>query len=169
MAEIKGIEKLTQTVEYIVHDIINMEEVDIAFGTDFSCDPETAYVLYSILNIPEQNSQFNECALKNFGFAVQDEIDEFCLSLLHELGHVQTWNAIPTRVKRTDEIKKFFIRLFKNYRKVSIKYYSLPTEYAATKWACRWAFRHHLKYNRMRNEISNALKEFYKENHLTSD
>ena len=159
--ELKGIDKLTQTVSDIIEYIIGMEDVGVSLGTDFGAFCESNDIEYAIITIKAQNDQFDECAKENFGFLVQDDIDEWIIALLHELGHLQTWDSIPTSVKTSDSIKKFFIGKLSHFPNISKKYYNLPTEYYATEWACKWARKHHIKYNRIRNAIEPALKEFY--------
>ena len=99
----------------------------------------------------------------------KDSIDSFAISLLHELGHIETMKTFNKMSIALDDIKKSIIQTFidsdfDKKRVIAKTYYSLPTEYTATKWAVDWIRKHPNKYKVMLKRIEKALNNFYKIN-----
>ena len=169
--ELKNIQELNKEIFLIIRDIVGIKNVGVAFGSDFYTYYAQKKVVYSIIKADQTDKEFNECAKKNFNYMPKDSIDSFAISLLHELGHIETMKTFNKISIALDGIEKSIIQTFidtdfDKKRVIAKTYYSLPTEYTATKWAVDWIRKHPNKYKVMLKRIEKALNDFYKINNI---
>lgn len=63
---------------------------------------------------------------------------ELTISLLHELGHNETFKDIPKNYDRKKALRKINKMTGKDLRKANQMYFSLTDENLATEWAVQW-------------------------------
>lgn len=165
MTELKTRE-LNKEIFLIIRDIIGLKNVAVAFGSDFYTYYEQRQVVYSLIKSDTTDREFNECAKKNFNYSPKNDVESFAVSLLHELGHIETMKKFDKVTLKFDDIRKAIIQVAINTdidkkRVVAKTYYSLPTEYRATKWAVEWIKRHPNKYKTMLKRLDKAINNFY--------
>ena len=65
------------------------------------------------------------------------EVSHYTLSLLHELGHLETYKNLPSDYHRSEAEAQIY-QYKESYKIKNLRYFSLPDEYAATDWAINW-------------------------------
>lgn len=170
MAKLKGIKKLNKAISTELTCFQVQAVLEESFGM-YVDDKIVGYALtHSIID-----EYFDDFVFKTFGFAVGE--NDFVLSLLHEIGHLQTLKDIEqeTYEKCQEKIEKIENKLAKDNltekkeKNLHFKYFALPTEIVATAWAVAWARKHPKKYKKMCENTLTAIKEFYKVNGVTEE
>lgn len=169
--KLKNVRELNKEIFLIIRDIVGMKNVAVAFGSDFSTYYEQRQVIYSLIKADITDKEFNTCAKKNFNYYPKNDFESFAISLLHELGHIETMKKFDKATLKFDAIRKAIIQTaidtnLDRKRVVAKTYYSLPTEYKATEWAVNWINRHPNKYKMMLNRLEKAITDFYKINNI---
>lgn len=111
---------------------------------------------------------YNKFVTKEFGLK---DFDTFVISILHEVGHHMTNDDIDEMTAFACECKKIEIvtkleqvTTLKQAEKIEMKYFKLPDEYAATKWAVDYYNTHRKKCENMARKASKAISTFKKAN-----
>lgn len=99
-------------------------------------DIEIEYDFDSLTWKDKENQKFNRnfytrCPIAR-GFA------DITLTLLHELGHNETFDLLPDSYDRLRAVIKIALKHKKNLDKCIDLYFNLPDEYLATQWAIDW-------------------------------
>lgn len=79
------------------------------------------------------------------------------LSLLHELGHFATEDAVPVGYNRFQAQAQYKKWGGEDYRLLNLMYFSLPDEWLATQWAIDW-----LSDEENRKRAKRFEREFFK-------
>lgn len=154
----------------------DMEELlDIYFDIDYECNLSTDFATYldleeidySLITLPRMDKMFTEVLHKYFNYDFADEMDMWCITMLHEVGHIKTDAKIPKTKKKADRIAKKIITVFSKNDKVAKKYFLLPTEYAATRWAVRWVKKHPSDYTAFMEKAKGLINNFYRNTGVT--
>lgn len=102
----------------------------------------------------------------------------FILSLLHEIGHLNTYDFIPDEVvsfdydetiRITNEINALGKLDIKGRKKLVYDYFNLESEVAATKWAVRYVRKHLEEVEELAKKVQATLMKFYELNGITDE
>ena len=144
----KELKKINETVKIFVQSI--NEEYDCVMGLDFMADLANDVIVWSILTIEKSGEAFYDNFISRFpkakGFSL------FTLSILHEVGHLETENEMEDDVDiRNNEIM------------TNEEYFNLFNERIATDWAGYWIEKNFQKAINLDDTFRNALNNLYAE------
>ena len=152
----KGIEQILDYCTEFINDIDDFE--DVTLGLDFSCFPTTNEIQIAVIASAVSVDDFRTNLYSRM--QVRD-ISEFTWSLLHEVGHCQTWCQMNNRtVNHCKNIK----RKIERGSLPRTMYYDLTDEKIATDWAIRFVNRNHEIVKEFDYQITRMLDKFYQEN-----
>jgi len=162
----KNIATLEHNVNTLFHHFLNEETRTYNFklSTDFYIDFEENNIYFSITILNRFDRLFSKYLKNKFNFIVQDQIDIFLTSLLHEVGHDQTVDEFYEQSYFTilkTKIQKTLINLFSNSDRIAYKYFNVLDEFYATDWAVSWIDTHYNDYLILREELIEILETFY--------
>jgi hypothetical protein len=167
MQKIKGIAQLENTINNFLERFELVGKLD----ADFSYEFNTHTVNYSVV-VSDMGSKY----FQEFVHAAWPElksIDTFLISLLHEVGHAETWDfldemdiayADDVKASIEDELADGVTEARK--KALYFEYFSLPDEYAATEWAIEYLKKHTAQMDLAWTQMSNAIVEFFKTNNI---
>lgn len=144
----KELKKINEVVRNFVQSI--NEEYDCEIGLDFMAQLDSDIVVWSILTLEKSGEAFYDNFVARFpkakGFSL------FTLSVLHEVGHLETENEMEDDVDiRNNEIM------------TNEEYFNLFNERIATDWAGYWIERNFQKAINLDDTFRNALNNLYAE------
>ena len=152
------LDNLLTLCDLFLEDIGDFESVEL--GLDFSCYPTTNEISISVLASQNSVKEFRENLKSRTDI---DDISEFTWSLLHEVGHCQTWHMMNDRtINHCRNIKRKIDR----GSLPTATYYTLTDERIATDWAIRYATANHKAVKAFDTMALQLLTEFYLENDL---
>jgi hypothetical protein len=92
-------------------------------------------------------------------------VSPFIWSLLHEIGHHETWDELTEEeLKESAEIKESINEKDHSSR---MAYFTCPDEYAATDWAGHYIESHRDKIDEFWDKVLVELYDFYVSNNIT--
>ena len=118
---------------------------------------------------------FNDFVKQTFGLETNYP---FVVSLLHEIGHIHTYEFIPDEIvsfdydettRLTAEINALPALDIEGRKKLVYEYFGLESELAATKWAVRYINKYPEEVEELAINVQKALMEFYIKNGITED
>lgn len=130
-----------------IHDFISTfdEEYEVEMGDEFAANLDTDTVYYSIIYAEDGGRAFYEDFINRFPKCKGMSL--MILSLLHEVGHLETeWDMVDdtaVRARIRDE-------------KDSERYFALHNEKIATDWAGEWITSHLEEAKMWDDKIMNA-------------
>lgn len=155
------ISKDLDTIQNIVEEFLSPFELTCGFSDDFAYYPIHNYVTVSLVTIDRSS--------KNFLSFVQHEFkdvtaDVFLWSLLHEVGHHETWDELTDEEIIISKEMKDSIEENENIDKdVKDKiYFNIPDEYAATEWAANYMIEHSQEVKEFWNKLQPFILDIYK-------
>lgn len=169
--KLKGIKKLNKAITELVEPF-GISEAKL--GTDFAYYFTDEHIEFQMTCGDWTDELFDKFVEEEFGFK---NPYPFVLSILHEIGHHNTWEEIDDDVydiilKKKERIAKI-IQNKKNSREKKIaadlEYFNLPDEYAATAWAVDYFTQNRKECDEMYKKACEALCKFYQENEITED
>jgi hypothetical protein len=123
---LKNVDELLELCDDFVNEI---DDFEINLNTDFFCFPTTNEIFISVLANANSIQEFRE---NLYSRTDVHDISEFTWSLLHEVGHCQTWHIMNDRtINRCKHIK----RKIERGSIPTTVYYGLTDERIATDWA----------------------------------
>ena len=127
--------KELKLIRDFIHEVNNEIIVRIATDKNWSCKLPL-YKLFLGAKKQEQwveEIRLNWCKEQEFYCEANMNI----ISLLHEIGHFQTFNIEEwqDRNKRVNELQNLYCENKIDMLELNCKYFNLPNEYKATKWA----------------------------------
>jgi hypothetical protein len=142
------LKKIDDIVKHFVQSI--NEEYDCAMGLDFMAQLDNDIVVWSILTLEKSGEAFYNNFVSRFpkakGFSL------FTLSVLHEVGHLETENEMEDDVDiRNNEIM------------TNEEYFNLFNERIATDWAGYWIEKNFQKAISLDATFRIALNNLYAE------
>lgn len=166
MAEIKGTKKLDK----LINDYVKKFGCTAELGSEFCYWHDDEVINYSLIIPVPSDKMWRAYVKKEFNFLITNI---FMFSLLHEVGHHYTMDLF-TECQREDEeraVEKIEKVLTKSDNKtldnaLYLKYFDLPMEKIATKWAVNYYKRHKFSINHFYKKLNKELKKFYKINGL---
>ena len=144
----KELKKINEAVRNFVQSI--NEEYDCEMGLDFMAQLDTDIIVWSILTVEESGEAFYNNFISRFpkakGFSL------FTLSVLHEVGHLETENEMEDDTDtRNNEIM------------TDEEYFNLFNERIATDWAGYWIEKNFQKAINLDDTFRNVLNSLYAE------
>jgi hypothetical protein len=91
-------------------------------------------------------------------------VSPFIWSLLHEIGHHETWDELTE--EEIDESMQIKESIDVDDHASRMTYYTCPDEYAATDWAGHYIETHREKVEEFWYKVLLALKKFYASNNI---
>ena len=133
----------------LVNAIVN--EIDTEYfavlGDKFSVDITTNEIMYALV-VPEQSTDnFVKDFVNRFPFA--KDYNPFLLSLLHEIGHLETIDEMVDDIDEKNEIDDDF------------EYFNLFNERLATDWAGYWIEDNEILADKFNTKIEDLLFGLY--------
>lgn len=155
---LKGIDKLLNICTDFVNEIDEFE--DVQMGVEFFCYPTTNEIFISLVASENAVEEFMTTLLERTN--VRD-ISEFTWSLLHEVGHCETWGVMT---KRTTNHCRNVKRKIMQGKQPSVNYYYLTDERIATDWAIKFVENNYEKVKKFDKRILKYLKKFIIDNEI---
>lgn len=163
----KGLKKLNKAIKAEVEKF-GIEKVNMA---DWEYNLTKQSVSYTLLENRFEDKLFIKFVEERFdGF---EPLNNFMLSLFHELGHKATYEEIFENdvvydfcQKEKDRIEEEmgFAKTKKQVKKLEYQYFNLPDEIIATKWAVDYMFENEDEIKEMWKRIEKEILKFYEKN-----
>ena len=164
--EVKGIKKLNKTISAQLKPFgISKAECDTGYTYCYADNSVT----FKIQENEPDDIHFAQFIEKRFNYKPKYM---FIISLLHEVGHYQTFDDVDGGMLNFCQLEKQrIIRESENASEEKLleleeQYFNLPDELLATYWAVEYAKNHPQEIQKMWNIAKTALFEFYQENGL---
>lgn len=129
-------------------------------GTDFGYYPATQQIEFSLV-VNQTDDAYFLASIKRLSPAVI--MDIFLWSLLHEIGHSETYDDITMAEYEIDRLTKEQINKGEIAR---TEYYNCTDERLATAWAVWYANSHAIELEKQWKRIQKAIIKFYKKNKI---
>lgn len=144
----------------VINKFLEPFELKSAAGTDFAYYYTDNIVEYTLVVSARMDRMFREFA-ETLGLI--HKVDVFLLSLLHEVGHHETYDELDDAdITYSADIKA---TLTTNDCDVET-YFNLPDEYAATEWAVNYINTHTAEVASLWQELQPAILQFYIDNNI---
>ena len=145
------LEKWFDKINLVIREVIKdfNEEYDCRMGADFTTYLDEDVIEWTLI----YSEQAGDAFYKNFieRYPTAEEFSFFLLSILHEIGHLETeWEMV-------DDIKE------RNSKLTNEQYFNLFNERIATDWAGKWIENNYAAARCIDKKFSKILNEFYKE------
>ena len=142
----QAFDKLDKTINDFVKTFF--EDYHAEVGLEFLCYLDTCSIEYAIFGIENNVDSFYENFVSRFPVAKNFSV--FTLSLLHELGHLETEDIM---IDDTEDRKK---------KLTDKEYYNLYNERIATNWVGMWIEDNLDKAKEINNLFIKLLDDIYK-------
>lgn len=152
-------------IDNILNNHFKDFELTFTVGTDFECWVGENLITYALAVANRTNEWFME----NFRSLAPDiECDFFLASLLHEVGHTETYFALTD----DENVECFNAKMELGRRmdaepsndelkNIYFEYFNLPDEYEATMWAIEYMRNNSEEIGALWEKLKVAIKEFY--------
>lgn len=151
----KKVRKFTKKDLWLIQDFIGAINSDITIAISenkrFECD-----IPNKIIYLGVKNTNKDELKLYNRWLEQQPfytKVNKRIISILHEVGHFQTFNKAEFEERNTKE--ELLINMYENdlidFEKLNFAYWNLTNELKATKWAIEF-------YNSNKKYCDNLIK-----------
>jgi hypothetical protein len=173
MSKLKGIKGLERTINNFLFPF----GLKGSLNNDFSYEYLNDKVNFSIVVPKKLDNWFKEYIYSQWGYI--GEVDIFLLSLLHEIGHSETWDEFEDNFEEYSLKRKqisFDLHLLyytnreqnieEKIKELHFKYFDLPEERAATEWAVEYIKSNSISLSKDWNKISKAIIKFVKLNNI---
>lgn len=145
----------------VVNQFLSPFELTCEFNEDFAYFPMYNLVGISLITIDR--------ASRNFLHFVEDEFNDvhadiFLWSLLHEVGHHETWDDLTNEEMNLSQEMKYAISDCENLRPNDRDkiYFYIPDEYLATEWAAQYMRDNVQEVTKFWNTLQPLILNFYK-------
>lgn len=162
----KGMKKLNKAIKAEVEKF-GIEKVGMA---DWEYNLTKQSISYTLLDNRVEDELFIKFVKERFGFK---PLNNFMLSLFHELGHKATYEEILENdvvcdfcASEKDRIEKEMglAKTKKQVKKLEYQYFNLPDEIIATKWAVDYMTKNKDEIKEMWKRIEKEILKFYEKN-----
>lgn len=160
---LKGEKQLNE----VVNDFVSQFGCTAELGTDFNYCYETEEIHFSILMEQVANETFMKFICENFPEAARITDNIFIWSILHEVGHHETWQLWSDTEQNGFDDEKDLIEAFsavsensEEYAKCCTAYYYILDERVATAWAARYIYFHEKELREFWEKWTVALHDF---------
>ena len=143
------LERFLKDINEVVNEIVQYfdEEYSAYLADEFSADLTNSRVSYALLVEPISNDEFRNDFVSRF--SVANKYGDFLLSLLHEIGHLETINDMVDDIEKRGKITD------------NDKYFNLFNERIATDWAGFWLEDNEVLAKRFDTQIEEKLFNLY--------
>lgn len=152
----------------LVDDFLQPFGCSSDFDSDFSYDPESEIVYFSILVTARSDRLFKKYILDHFNFQVPNI---FTISLLHEVGHYFTLSNFSEMELETAHLAKKTIqemlKMDSSNDEIYTLYFDLNIEKIATAWAIDYYKNHTKRCERFYSKFLKELQDQYEKLNLT--
>jgi len=155
---LKGIDKLLNICTDFINEIDDF--ADVQLDPEFFCYPTTNEIFISVVASQNAIQEFMETLLERTN--VRD-ISEFTWSLLHEVGHCETWGIMN---KRTTNHCKNVKRKIVQGKQPTRNYYYLTDERIATDWAIDFVENNYIFVKEFDKKVLKVLEKFIIDNNI---
>ena len=166
MKIIKGANKLENTINKFLAPF----ELTSCLSSDFSYEFAKDRVNFS-LTVTDRSSKYFQDFIHSIWKDVA--IDTFLISLLHEVGHAETWDDLEDEdIAYSDDMKVFIQEELAagvteaRRKELYFEYFNLPDEIAATTWAIEYIKENAAEIALDWVIISKAIIEFFEANEI---
>lgn len=158
--ELKGLQPITDKL----NEFLEQFELEARPGTDFGFFYSENVVEYSFLVPEESNKNFMDSV---YTWDPEVDMDIFLWSILHEVGHNETWDDVTDKEwKQSEKIKKS-LEQDKDGKYEKEDYYThCMDEVRATEWAVEYANTHIEELMNLWKELQPLIMEFYEINNI---
>lgn len=153
-----GLDNLLEICTDFVNEIDDFEDVQV--DTEFQCFPLTNEIFISLVASQMAVDEFMHNLMART--SVRD-ISEFTWSLLHEVGHCETWSRMSNRT--TNHCRNIKRKITRGSIPTII-YYTLTDERIATDWAIKYIENNHEAVKRFDREVLAILGKIFEENDI---
>ena len=152
-----------------------LEEFDLTgeMSSDFAYYYQSDKITYSLVLPQYADLYYKEFITSVWGDEFLSNIDIFLVSLLHEVGHSETYDDLEDMdIAYADDMKdmistKLSFGVAEARRKeLYFDYFALPDEYAATAWAIAFIKENKSKCEQIWKEMYKAIHKFYMVNEI---
>lgn len=164
--KIKGANKL----ENIINKFLAPFELTSCLSSDFSYEFANNRVNFSLVVTDNASTYFQD-----FIHSMWEEvtIDTFLISLLHEIGHAETWDDLEEDdIAYSDDMKDFIQKELAagvseaRRRELYFEYFNLPDEIAATTWAIEYIHNNSKEIATLWEKVQAAIMLIYELNEV---
>ena len=162
----KGLKKLNKAIKTEVEKF-GIEKVSMS-NWEYNLTEQS--VSYTLLENRLEDKLFIKFVKERFGFK---PLNNFILSLFHELGHKATYEEILENdvvcdfcANEKDRIERemALAETKKQIKKLEYQYFNLPDEIIATKWAVDYMTENKDEIKEMWKRIEKEILKFYEKN-----
>lgn len=166
--KLKGLKRVNR----IINEYLERFGVTASLGTDFCCYMEKRHINYSLLVTDHSDKYFKPFVAS---LAPNLKADTFLVSLFHEVGHVYTlynfsdadWNfGWDEKQDIDDKIQNCPEDDEKTVEEQNYRYFNLPEEIAATRWALTYMENYSEDVEEFWAELQPAIMRFFRKNGL---
>lgn len=165
--KLHGIKKMNKQISKVFCQATGVY-IPMFFNTDFYYLPDSHKIEYTLLISEKADFNFTQFFKKQFNLIINNNIELFCMSVLHEIGHYMTYDNIGDDdyflSKQEQEIINQQIEENPDNNDIYSQYFYLPIEILANTWAADFVLNNPIKFHILVTEVSNILKKFYKKN-----
>ena len=132
-------------IEDFIHSINNNVKIKISENKRFECDIPNNIIYLGVKNIDKQEQKMFNKWLKLQPEYIQ--INKKLISILHEVGHFQTFNQIlwEERNEQEEVLTRLYDLNLLTYEELNFAYWDMPNERKATMWAIDF-YKNNKKY-----------------------
>lgn len=158
--KLKSVKKMNHAMQRAFS--ITGASLSMQLDSDFYYLPEKQKIKYTLLAKPTDRT-FKSFLKKYLHFTITSDIELFCVSVLHEIGHYYTQNKIAEGdyLYSKDEERKIAV-ILKNHPhddEAYRRYFLLPVEIIATVWAINFIESHPKKYKKLIKKVQKIFKK----------
>lgn len=164
--KIVGIEKIDE----LINGFVEKFGCTASLGEEFCYWHDDETIDYSLVISVPSDEAWKEYVKEKFNFCITNI---FMFSLLHEVGHHFTMDNFSKLQQNKEQVAVAKIESdLKDSdseeldKEMYIKYFDLPMEKSATKWAVKYYRTHRQAINRFYRKLNKELQIFYKKNGL---
>ena len=138
-------------IEDFIHSINSNLDIKISENKRFECDIPNKTIYLGTKNINKEEKQLYNKWFRQQPFYTK--VNKRIISILHEVGHFQTFNTLEFEERNEKEI--LLTNLYEmdliDFEELNFAYWNLTNEINATKWAIEY-------YNKNKKYCDNLIK-----------
>lgn len=148
-------------------------KITMKLNSDFYYYPATEEISYTPIMSCRSNKLFSDFIKDYFNLELKSDVEIFCLSALHEIGHHLTYDTIDNEdYNYSKDEEESIAQALKNNPDDDVtysRYFSLPLEIIATEWAVDFIKQNPLSFDKLVKQIYLILLDFYHQNLKNDD
>jgi hypothetical protein len=162
----QGFEVLNE-LNVIINDYVSQFDLTAELGSDFCYYSRINTIHYALAVVDRAGENFKEFANS---LKPNMQVPIFLLSLLHEIGHHETWEVLTDEeISYSTEIKNLIQEEQVFTKETDFIYFNLPDERIATEWALKYIEDNTREIRAFWNKIQNLIVNFYEAYGITEE